>query len=173
MRAAHGNVLLAVAVVVIAGVPALMALGVIPSPVPDAAWSGGDTQIAETASRIREEYRPWFRPLFSPADQGIERYLFGLQAFLGTAALSGLLGWLGASRQHGPPSAAVRRRLAGIGAAGIAVFGALFLVQTERGELQSFLSAVQGVGLGSLGYVIGAVAGRRAARTASGRARAA
>lgn len=172
MTLGQRNLLLIALALLIAGIPALIALGVLPSPVPDAVWSGGDTQITETVGTLHDGYEPWISSSFSPADLGIERYLFGLQALLGTLVAAGLLGWLIGRRNGQQRVEGSERRMAMIvSGIGIVVALALFLVQTELGELQAFLTALQGVGLGTLGFFIGYPMGRRAGEQGPARAR--
>lgn len=170
MTIGQRNLLLLLIAVLIAGIPALMALGVLPSIVADAPWAGGDTLITETATSIQEDYEPWVQALFSPADMGIEPLLFGLQAFLGAALIAGFVGWL-VGRRHAQTGVEgnERRNAMIVSAIGIVAFVAFFFVQTELGELQAFLAAMQGIGIGSLGFFLGYPMGRRAgARGASG-----
>jgi cobalt/nickel transport protein len=152
----------------IAGVPALMALGVLPSLMSDAAWSGGDTLLSETVGTIQEGYEPWVNAFFSPADLGIERYLFGLQALLGALLIAGFVGWL-VGRRHAQTGVdgGERRNAMIIAVGGIVLALALFFVQTELGELQAFLTALQGVGAGTLGFFAGYPLGRRAGERAA------
>jgi cobalt/nickel transport protein len=160
MTLGQRNLLLLVLVLLLAGIPAAFALGWLPSPLPDAAWSGGDTQLTETVGTLQEDYQPWFESLFSPGDY--ERYLFGFQAFLGALALSGFLGWMIGRRQALTGEEGSERQLATVVAAvGIVLFVVLFFVETELGELQAFFSALQGIGLGTLGYFAGYAIGRR------------
>jgi cobalt/nickel transport protein len=168
MSIGQRNLLLIVLAVLIAGIPALMALGVLPPLVADAPWSGGDTQLTETVGAINEDYEPWFEPFFAPGD--MERYLFGMQAFLGTLLAAGFLGWLVGRRHAQTGHDGGERRVAMIVAAiGIVVAVALLLVQTELGELQAFITSLQGVGLGTLGFFAGYPLGARTDRTTTHR----
>jgi cobalt/nickel transport protein len=163
MTIGQRNLLLLLVALLIAGIPALMALGVLPSLVPDAPWSGGDTQITETVATIQEDYEPWIESLFSPADLGIEPLLFGLQAFIGAALIAGFVGWL-VGRRHGQTGVegSERRNAMIVSGIGIVVFILLFFVQTELGELQAFIAAIQAICLGTLGFFVGYPMGRRA-----------
>jgi cobalt/nickel transport protein len=173
MTLGQRNLLLLALVVLLAGVPAAFALGWLPSPLGEVTWSGGDTQITETVGTIQEGYEPWMNPLFSPADVGIEPLLFGLQAFLGALLLSALLGYLVGRRSARGVEGSERRTAAIVSAIGLALFAALFFVQTDLGELQAFLAAVQGIGLGTLGFFAGFPMGQRAGSSSPGPARAA
>jgi len=157
------NLLLLVIAAVIAGVPTLIALGVLPSPIPNAPWSGGDTQITETVSTLQEGYQPWFESIFRPDELGIERYMFGLQALLGTGVVAAVMGWF-VGRRNGRlgREGGERRTAMIISGVGLAAFVLLFFVQTDLGELQAFLTALQCVGLGTLGFFLGYPRGRRA-----------
>jgi cobalt/nickel transport protein len=174
MTIGQRNLLLLLVAVLIAGIPALMALGVLPSLVPDAPWSGGDTQITETVASIQEDYEPWFEAIFSPADMGIEPLLFGIQAFIGAALIAGFLGWL-IGRRHGQTGVEgnERRTAMIVSAIGLVIFFALFLVQTDLGELQAFIAAIQAICLGTLAFFIGYPLGRRMGSSAGAKARAA
>ena len=170
MTLGQRNALLLVLVIVIAGIPALMALGVLPPLVADPQWAGGDGIIQDTVGEIQEGYEPWINPIFSPADLGIEPVMFGLQAFLGALLAAGFLGWLVGRRDAASGTDSGARRTAMIVSAIAIVVGALLLmVQTELGELQAFLAALQGIALGTLGFFIGYPMGRNAASTTTAR----
>ncbi|MAG36378.1 MAG: hypothetical protein CL878_09055, partial [Dehalococcoidia bacterium] len=111
------------------------------------------------------DFQPWFEPIFSPAE--LERYLFGLQALLGTGLVAAFVGWfLGRSRarrgEGGRSDLAAAGLLSGVG---VVVAIALLFVQTEFQELQATISASQGIGLGLLAFFIGYPVGRRAGKT--------
>jgi cobalt transport protein len=162
VSAGKRNLLLLLIAAVIAGVPTLIALGVLPSPVPNAPWSGGDTQITETVTSLHEGYQPWFESFFRPSDLGIERYMFGLQALLGTGVVAAVIGWFVGRRVGRTGREGGERRTAMIvSAVGILAFLLLFFVQTDLGELQAFITALQCVGLGTLGFFIGYPRGKR------------
>jgi cobalt/nickel transport protein len=169
MSVGQRNILLLLVAIVIAGVPALMALGVIPPLNPDAEWAGGDGIIQSTVGEISKDYQPWFSNLFSPADLGIEPIMFGLQALIGSLLASGFLGWLVGRRvgQTGVESGE-RRTAMIVSAIGIVVAIALFFVSTELGELQAFLAAIQGVCIGTLAFFVGYPMGRKAGSTRAG-----
>ena len=171
MTPGQRNLLLLLLAAVIAGVPALIALGVLPSPVPGAAWSGGDTQITQTVTALQQDYQPWFQSFFRPSELGIERYLFGFQAFLGTALAAAVLGWFVGRRHAITGREGSERRIAAVvGAVGVMAFFALFLVHTNLGELQAFITALQGIGLGTLAFFLGYPMGRRAGLREGGHA---
>ncbi len=163
MSLTQRNLLLIALAIFIAGVPTLMALGVLPSLVPDPQWAGGDGIITETVGQVQEGYQPWFTPLFSPADLGIEPIMFGLQALLGSLLAAGFLGWL-VGRRAALAGDRGERRVATIVStvALVAAIGLLF-VRTELGELQAFIAALQGLAIGTLAFFIGYPMGRRAA----------
>ena len=171
MTIGQRNILLLVLAIVLAGVPTLMALGVLPSLVADPQWAGGDGLISETAAELAPDYEPWFSPIFSPADLGIEPIMFGLQALLGSILAAGFLGWLVGRRNARDGVEGGERRTAMI-VSGIAIVGAalLLLVQTDLGELQAFIAALQGVALGTLAFFVGDPMGRRAAAARTGAA---
>ena len=178
MSVTQRNLLLIVLAVVIAGVPTLMALGVIPSVVADPQWAGGDGIITETANGIAKDqtgsdYEPWFTPLFSPADMGIEPIMFGLQGLLGGLLAAGFMGWLVGRRAALVGDSGERRTAAIVSAVAIVAGIGLLFVQTDLGELQAFIAALQGVAIGTLAFFIGYPMGRRAGEQRSAGARAA
>jgi len=127
-----------------------------------AAWKGADQRTVEVIGEVRGDYQPWFRPFFTPGRA--ERYLFGLQAALGTAALTGLAGWAAGRRESTDQQTL---RAAGVVAACSLVAGAgLAFVSSEHGEIQALISAAQGVCLGLPAFLIGYLLGRRAAAVA-------
>jgi cobalt/nickel transport protein len=148
------NLLLALLLVALIAVPLYLVQG--------AEWGATDGLNTEAIQELQPDYEPWFAPLFSAADAGIERYMFGLQALLGSLVLSGIVGWLiGRYRgMTGTPSP--ERRLAWIIIGGGLVITVLLLfVTTEFGELQAFIAALQGVLIGFLGFFIGFPLGER------------
>ena len=166
MTIGQRNILLLVLAAVLAGVPTLMALGVLPNIVADPQWAGGDGLISETAAELNPDYEPWFTPLFSPADLGIEPIMFGLQGLLGSLLASGFFGWLVGRRNARDGVEGTERRTAMIvSAVGILVAIGLLFVQTDLGELQAFIAALQGVAIGTLAFFVGYPMGRRAATT--------
>lgn len=172
MSLGQRNILLFALVVLIAGFPALMALGVIPPLVADPQWAGGDGIIQDTVGEVQEGYEPWINPIFSPADLGIEPIMFGLQALLGSLLAAGFLGWLVGRRDARDGTVSGARRTAMIvSAVGIVIAVLLLFVQTDLGELQAFIAALQGVAVGTLGFFVGYPMGRRATTaTATSRA---
>ncbi|HEX2514367.1 MAG TPA: energy-coupling factor ABC transporter substrate-binding protein [Chloroflexota bacterium] len=151
------NLLLAILVVVLVAVPLLFTQG--------AEWGATDGRNTEAIQELQPDYEPWFAPFFSAADAGIEHYMFGLQALLGSLVLSGIVGWLiGRYRgMTGTPSP--ERRLAWIViGVGLVIAAGLFFVTTEFGELQAFIAALQGVLIGLLGYFVGYPLGERHGR---------
>jgi cobalt/nickel transport protein len=148
------NLLLALIALLLAATPLLFLQG--------AEWGGADTQSVEAIQELQSDYEPWFESVFSPED--MERYVFGLQALIGTLLVVGAVGWMmGRYRaQHGGGGRELT--VAGAGAAVAVVVGiVLFFVQTEFGELQAFISALQGLCFGVLGFFPGYQLGRRQA----------
>jgi cobalt/nickel transport protein len=163
------NLLLLAIAIVLAGVPTLMALGVVPNIVADPQWAGGDGIISETAAELAPDYQPWFTPFFSPAELGIEPIMFGLQGLLGSLLASGFLGWLVGRRNARDGVEGTERRTAMIVSAVAILAGVgLLFVQTDLGELQAFIAALQGLALGTLAFFVGYPMGRRAASARSG-----
>lgn len=169
MSVGQRNTLLAIVAILIAGVPALMALGVVPSLNPEAEWAGGDSIIQTTVGEVSKDYQPWFSNLFSPADLGIEPLMFGLQALIGAGLAAGFLGWLVGRRVGQTGVEGGERRTAMIvSGIGIVVAIALFFVTTELGELQAFIAAIQAVCIGTLAFFIGYPMGRKAGSMRAG-----
>jgi len=166
MTIGQRNVLLILLTVLLAGIPTLMALGVLPPLVSDPQWAGGDGIITETAGEIQAGYEPWFSPLFSPADLGIEPIMFGLQGLLGGLLAAGFLGYIIGRRnaQTGSDGTTERRNAMIVASIGVVVFIAFFFVRTELGELQAFLMALQGLAIGTLAFFIGYPMGRNSVR---------
>jgi cobalt/nickel transport protein len=144
---------------------ALVALGLVVVPlffIQGAEWGATDGLNTEAIQELQPDYEPWFEPLFNSAELGIERYMFGLQALLGSFVLSASLGWLvGRYRGRQGGGEGDRRTALFVCGAGVAVALALFFVHTEFGELQAFITALQGVLIGFLGYFVGYPMGLR------------
>ena len=145
---------------------AMLAVGIVVIPlffIQGAEWGATDGRNTEAIQELQPDYEPWFEPFFYSAEFGLERYMFGLQALLGSFVLSACLGWLigryrgdrapcrGQRPQDGDDRLGRRHRVA----------TALLFVQTEFGELQAFITAVQGVLLGFLGFFAGYPLGER------------
>ena len=168
MTLGQRNFLLLALAVLLAGIPTLMAMGLIPALVADPQWAGGDGLISDTAEELGAT--PWFNPLFSPADLGIEPIMFGLQGLLGGLLAAAFLGWLVGRRHAQTGVEGTERRTATIVAiVGLVTFALLMVVQLtyeplwSLGELQAFFAALQGLGLGTLAFFLGYPMGRRAA----------
>jgi cobalt/nickel transport protein len=173
MTIGQRNLLLVALAVVLAGIPTLMALGVIPSIVAEPQWAGGDGIITDTVGQLRQGYEPWFQPFFAPSDYGIEPIMFGLQALIGSGLTSFFLGWL-IGRRTSQTGEGNERRNAMIVSGVMIVIGILLLfVKTELGELQAFIAALQGLALGTLFFFLGYPMGRKAGVTAPSTGRAA
>lgn len=144
----------------------LLALGLVVIPlffIQGAEWGATDGRNTEAIQELQPDYEPWFTSIFNSAELGIERYMFGLQALLGSLILSACLGWIiGRYRgRQGSDGASDRRTALIVCGIGAVVAIALFFVQTEFGELQAFVTAVQGVLIGFFGYFIGYPVGMR------------
>ena len=144
---------------------ALVALGLVVVPlffIQGAEWGATDGLNTEAIQELQPDYEPWFEPFFNSAELGIERYMFGLQALLGSFVLSASLGWLvGRYRGRQGGGEGDRRMALFVCGAGIVVALALLFVHTEFGELQAFITALQGVLIGFLGYFVGYPMGLR------------
>lgn len=132
-----------------------------------AEWGGADMQSVEAVTELQSDYQPWFEPIFSPAE--MERWFFGLQALIGAAFVSAFVGWMIGRRHAQIGREGNERKVAvAISAVGMILAIGLFFVETEFGEIQAFMSAVQGIGAGSLGFFAGYPLGRQVgARTAA------
>ena len=127
-----------------------------------AEWGATDGLNTEAIQELQPDYEPWFAPFFSAADAGIEHYMFGLQALLGSLVLSGIVGWLiGRYRgMTGTPSP--ERRLAWIIIGGRpGDHGAAALRHHRVRRAAGFIAALQGVLIGFLGFFIGFPLGER------------
>ena len=150
------NLLLAVLAIGLVAVPLLFVQG--------AEWGATDGRNTEAIQELQPDYEPWFQSIFSPADLGIEPYMFGLQALLGSLALSAAMGWLIGRTRVRPEDGQSDLRVAGIVVAvGLVVAVVLLFVETEFGELQAFKTALQGLAVGFLGFFPGYLSGRRGA----------
>jgi cobalt/nickel transport protein len=144
----------------------VLALGLVIVPlffIQGAEWGATDGRNTEAIQELQPDYEPWFQPFFNSAELGLERYMFGLQALLGSFILSACLGWIvGRYRgRQGASGDSDRKTAMIVCGVGIGVATALLFVQTEFGELQAFITAVQGVLLGFLGYFAGYPLGHR------------
>ena len=144
----------------------VLALGLVVIPlffIQGAEWGATDGRNTEAIQELQPDYQPWFESLFRSSELGLERYMFGLQALLGSFILSACLGWLvGRYRgRQGASGDSDRRTAMIVCGVGIVVAIALLFVQTEFGELQAFITAIQGVLLGMLGYFAGYPFGHR------------
>jgi cobalt/nickel transport protein len=158
MKLWQRNVVLGVLVVLLIGMPLFFIQG--------AEWGGADTLSTEAVQELQPDYQPWFESIFSPEEN--ERYFFGFQALLGSLFLSGALGWMIGRYRARTGTEGHERNVATIIVAVAVVIGlALFLVTTEFGELQAFISALQGVAFGLLGFFLGYPLGQRGVATTS------
>jgi cobalt/nickel transport protein len=145
---------------------ALLALGIVIIPlffIQGAEWGATDGRNTEAIQELQPDYEPWFESFFRSSELGLERYMFGLQALLGSFILAACLGWLiGRYRgRQGASGDSDRKTAMIVCGVGIVVATALLFVQTEFGELQAFITAVQGVLLGFLGFFAGYPLGMR------------
>lgn len=134
-----------------------------------AEWGGADMQSVDAVTEIQSDYQPWFEPIFSPAE--MERWFFGFQALIGAALVSAFIGWMIGRRHAQVGKEGNERKIAMvISAVGVILAIGLFFVETEFGEIQAFISAVQGLGAGSLGFFGGYPLGRQAGARTTARA---
>ncbi len=164
MSLTRRNWLLALAVILLVAVP-LAYRGWIAE---GTEWGGADTQGAEAVEELAgDDFVPWFDSVYSPED--LEPFFFGLQALLGTLLVAGIVGWiLGRSRARHGIAGNTDMTIAGVlCVAGVVLAVALLFVETEFGELQATMMAVQGIGVGLLAFFIGYPLGRRSGEAAS------
>lgn len=90
----HQNLLLAIAVVLLAALP----LWLVRAPEPDGdgkvaeLFTGSDDKAKNLVGEIAPDYEPWFKPLLEPASSEIASLLFALQAALGAGVIGYYLG---------------------------------------------------------------------------------
>ena len=151
MKLWQRNLLLLAAAVVLAVLPLIL--------LHDASWTGADDRGTQAIQELNAGYQPWFVHLFDPSALGIERYMFGLQALVGSGVTFAAIGWL-VRRRRVVSGADWRVLIAAAGAAAV-LFGVLFLPNPASTELQDLTSALQGVCLGFFGYFVGFFVARR------------
>lgn len=150
------NLLLGILVVVLAAFP--VALHGMDN------WRGADDRGTEAIQSVDASYQPWFSNIFEPSQYGLERYMFGAQALLGSAVTFGVVGWLvGHRRGLAGGGRGDLRTAAAVAGGALLIAAALVLVQTNNSEMQDFVSAVQGACLGFLVFFAGHWLGRRGA----------
>jgi cobalt/nickel transport protein len=95
------NVLLVLAVVLIAALPVVLGMGDHKAE----PFTGADAEAEVAITEIDPDYRPWFSPLYEPPSGEIESGLFALQAAVGAGFVAYCLGlWRG--RRQGEARAA-------------------------------------------------------------------
>jgi cobalt/nickel transport protein len=107
------NVLLVLAVVLIAALPVVLGMGDHKAE----PFTGADAEAEVAITEIDPDYRPWFSPLYEPPSGEIESGLFALQAAVGAGFVAYCLGlWRG--RRQGEARAAATVTAAGGAASG-------------------------------------------------------
>jgi len=86
-RSARTDLLIVLAVVLIAAVPLLLGLGRGEEP-----FAGADAQAESSITSDHPTYEPWFSSLFEPPSGEVESGLFALQAALGAGVLGYCVG---------------------------------------------------------------------------------
>jgi cobalt/nickel transport protein len=90
----HQNLLLLIAVVLLAALPLWLVQK--PAPGPDGKpvdiFAGADNKARDLIGEIAPNYKPWFEPLLEPASGEISSLLFALQAALGAGFIGYYLG---------------------------------------------------------------------------------
>ena len=96
----YQNILLMIAVVVLAALPLMMIHK--PAPGPDGKeveiFAGADDKAKDLIGEINPDYQPWFESLIEPASGEIASMLFALQAAIGAGFIGYYLG-AGAMRE--------------------------------------------------------------------------
>lgn len=85
MKPIAKNGLLLVIVAVLAFAPLFMTRG--------AEFAGADDQAEQAINRIDPNYKPWFKPLWTPPSGEVESFLFALQAAIGSGFVFYYLGY--------------------------------------------------------------------------------
>ncbi|MDH6225822.1 MULTISPECIES: energy-coupling factor ABC transporter substrate-binding protein [Streptomyces] len=100
-RNARVNVLLVLAVVLIAVLPVVLGLGDHKAE----PFAGADAEAETAITEIDPDYRPWFSPVYEPPSGEVESGLFAVQAAVGAGVVAYCLGlWRG--RRQGEARAA-------------------------------------------------------------------
>ena len=68
-----------------------------------AAFEGSDDLAVNAIHDIQPDYRPWFVPLWGPANAQTESFLFALQAALGAAVAGYAVGYLNGKKKAARP----------------------------------------------------------------------
>ncbi|WP_406296281.1 energy-coupling factor ABC transporter substrate-binding protein [Embleya sp. NBC_00888] len=87
-RSTKINLLIVVAVVLLAVLPVVFGMG----DHKDEPFTGADTQAETAITENDPDYEPWFSPLYEPPSGEIESGLFALQAALGAGVVGYMFG---------------------------------------------------------------------------------
>ncbi|WP_151773431.1 energy-coupling factor ABC transporter substrate-binding protein [Streptomyces abyssomicinicus] len=102
-RGARVNVLLLLAVVLLAVLPVALGMGDHKAE----PFAGADAEAETAITKIDPDYRPWFSPVYEPPSGEIESGLFALQAAVGAGVVAYCLGlWRGRRQGEARASAA-------------------------------------------------------------------
>jgi len=90
----HQNLLLLIAVALLAALPLWLVQKPVPGPdgKPVEIFAGADNKARDLIGKIDPNYRPWFEPLLEPASGEIASLLFAVQAALGAGFIGYYLG---------------------------------------------------------------------------------
>ncbi|WP_432056444.1 energy-coupling factor ABC transporter substrate-binding protein [Streptomyces sp. bgisy022] len=94
-RNARINILLLLAVVVLAVIPLVFGLG----DHKEEPFAGADAEAETAITEIDPDYEPWFSPLYEPPSGEVESALFALQAAIGAGVLAYYFGLRRGRRQ--------------------------------------------------------------------------
>lgn len=81
---ARQNWLLAISVMLLAGLPLVLVRG---------EFKGADSQATQAIQESHPAYEPWFQPVFKPPSPEVESLLFAAQAALGAGVIGYVIGW--------------------------------------------------------------------------------
>jgi len=60
----------------------------------NAKFSGADDQAKNAITTIDPNYKPWFKPIWTPPSAEVESFLFALQAAIGSGVVFFYLGYI-------------------------------------------------------------------------------
>lgn len=60
---------------------------------PSSNFSGSDSQAVDLIKKMKPDFKPWFKPLWTPPGAEVESFLFALQAAIGTGFIGYFFGY--------------------------------------------------------------------------------
>ena len=85
MKPIAKNIILLIIVIVLSLSPLILAR--------NATFAGADDQAKQAISTLDVNYKPWFKPLWTPPSGEVESFLFALQAAIGSGIVFYYLGY--------------------------------------------------------------------------------